>query len=57
MDGFRVEVLADGTFTPIGPSFGGLYGAATGQFAELADLWSTYRIDGVKARFNPTSTY
>jgi hypothetical protein len=32
VDGFRVEVLGDGTLAPVGSSYGGLYGEATGQF-------------------------
>jgi outer membrane lipoprotein SlyB len=55
--GFRVETLGDGTLQPIGTSYGGLYGGVTGQFEELSRLWSTYRVDRVNFRFNPSATF
>lgn len=34
----------------------GAYGELTGQFAELALLWATYRLDSVKLTFVPNNT-
>jgi hypothetical protein len=32
-----------------------LYGALTGQFAQLSSLWQTYRLDGIMLEFTPSS--
>lgn len=46
--------VTDFNFNPIGPSGKADYGDLTGQFARLANLWSTYTIEEVYARFTPS---
>lgn len=43
-------------FNQVGPASKADYGDLTGQFAKLANLWSTYTIEGVTARFTPGQT-
>jgi len=33
----------------------GLYGQLSSQFAELATVWQTYRLDGVMLEFTPSN--
>lgn len=47
----------DSSFNQVGSVPRGDYGAATGQFAKLSNLWNTYRIKSVTARFTPAGTW
>jgi len=55
VNGWGIEVLDD-TFAPISSTRGD-YGAVTGQFSGLANIWSTYRVNSVMGRFNPSGCY
>ena len=33
----------------------GLYGQQTSQFAEVATIWQTFRVEGVMLEFTPSS--
>lgn len=56
VNGFIGQVR-DNNYNLVGPLFKGDYGNATGQFSKMANLWNTYRVLSVHARFIPSSTF
>jgi len=52
VNGWYYDCRQSGSLTPV--SFEAYaYGAFTGQFNQLAELWSTYRLDSVEVQYLP----
>jgi hypothetical protein len=52
VNGWYYDVRQPGSLIPVSQQ-AFLFGANTGQFDELAQLWSTYRINAVELIFYP----
>jgi len=52
VNGWYYDCRQTGSLTPVSEA-AFAYGAFTGQFDQLAELWSTYRLDSVEVQYVP----